>query len=139
MILSKKTTGKAVPMPAGVGLGVALSVVSLLIQCAALSWFVLKGVIGGEIIGYGSMGALSLSAMLGAAVASAKIKRRQMLVCLLTGALFLLVLVLVTVICFGGRFSGVITTVIVCLLGSGIVGVFGLRGKDRYRHGHLKV
>jgi hypothetical protein len=139
MVTGKKVTGKAMSFPAGVGLGVVVSLVVSTALCAALTWLVLGNAVAETSIGYVSMGVLFLAASLGAVVASAKVKRRRMLVCLLTGGAFLTMLLATTAIFFGGQYQGAGVSVITVLAGSMGAGMLSLKRKEGYKKRRTRI
>lgn len=137
MATGNKARGTAVSMPAGIACGVVLSLVITCILAVVLTWLVLEGKIAEETLGYFVMGLLAISSALGSLLAALRIKRRWMMVCLLTGSVFYLILLIVTVVFFGGNFQGVGVSGLLVLTGAMVSGVSGLgknRGsKQRYR------
>lgn len=136
MMTTKKTKGTAVSIPAGVTIGVCVSLSITLILAAMLTWIVSKGKVDENVVGYISVGILLFSAILGTLTSSVKIKRRRMLVCCETGALYFASLLAITAIFFGGNFRGIGVTAIVILIGSLIPGVLGgvTRNRDNRRY-----
>lgn len=123
MMTTKKTKGTAISMPAGVALGAFVSLLMMFIFAAALTWFASIGKIDERQIGYISMGSLLLSTIAGTLVSAAKIKRRRMLVCCETGAIFFASLLAITAIFFGGKFRGIWVTAATILIGCLIPGI----------------
>lgn len=131
MTLSKKATGRALPLPAGLFVGLGVSVIITLIFAAVITQLILKETVGEEWIGYGAMLAIPVSAAAGAFVASMTVKRRWLLVSLFEGGMYLLFLLSMNSFFFGGQFQGVWITVILILLGSFAVGAISLKGQSR--------
>jgi putative membrane protein (TIGR04086 family) len=132
MVSNKKVTGKAMPMVAGLAVGVALSIGITMVLAGLTAHFVLSETISENAIGYAAMAALYLSAALGSLIAARMIKRRRMVVCLATGGIYFLTLLGMTALFFGGQYQGIGVTALVVLGGSGTIGLLGLRqGKGR--------
>ena len=91
-----------------------------------------------ENIGYGVMLLLLTASYAGAALASAKVKRRKGLVCLLTGVGYFALLLAVTALFFGGQYSAVGVTALLILAGSGCAALTPALGGKRGRKGRLK-
>lgn len=125
-----KVKGTAVSMPAGIAAGTLLSLAATGITVAILTWMVLDGKISESSVGYYSLGILVICPLLGALLSGARIKRRWMLVCCITGTVYFVALFLCTAIFFGGQYRGLGVTAIMVLLGSLAAGLMGLkRGK----------
>lgn len=135
----KKVTGTATPMPKGVGVGVITSLLMALFLCACLSWLALKSFLPEHMLGYAVMITLLISSAIGAGVAADQIKRRMMMVCLLTGVFFAMVLAVLTAILFGGQYQGIITSVIVIMLGSGCIGLLKMKSRGGRKLRRLKT
>lgn len=130
MVINKKVTGKAISMPLGVVVGLAISIVVTLITVGIMAQLVLGEKMKTEVIGYGSMATLLLSSAAGAWVAAKMVKHRWMVVCLGAGAVYFLTLLACTALFFGGQYEGVGVTFLVVLAGSGAVGLLGLKGEN---------
>lgn len=129
MVVNKKVTGKAMSMPLGLVVGLAVSVVITLLAVGTIAHLVLGGKMSAETIGYGSVVTLLLSSAAGAWVAARSVKHRWMVVCLGTGGIYFLMLLSCTALFFGGQYEGVGVTLLMVLAGSGAVGLFGLKGE----------
>ena len=105
MVVNRKSTGTAKSMPAGLALGWAVSIGITAAACALLSAFILSGKTGWGTMGYGAMAILLLSSYAGAAVSCKLIQHRKLLVCSLSGAIYLLSLAAMTALLFGGEFG----------------------------------
>ena len=138
MTTNKKVFGKAGSMPLGLAAGTAVGLLITIVFAVAMTQLVLGGKLEEEAMGYGAMMAIPVSAAMAALVSFAIVKRRRMQVCMLTGMAYLLSLVAINVLFFGGQFQGLVVTIMLILLGSGGVGALGLRegkrsGKRRHR------
>lgn len=132
MVTANKAKGTATSMLTGIIFGVLLSLVYTCALAAIVTGLVLNGKIEESIIGYFVMGILITGAALGSLLAAVKIKRRWMMVCLLTGAGFYLTLLISTAVFLGGNYRGLGVSGLLVLIGSLISGIAGLsRNKSR--------
>ena len=138
MTANSKVTGRASTMPGGIGLGAAAAIGITVILAAVIAWLVELGRLKQENIGYGVMLLLLTASYAGAALASAKVKRRKGLVCLLTGVGYFALLLAVTTLFFGGQYSAVGVTALLILAGSGCAALTPALGGKRGRKGRLK-
>lgn len=133
MVVNKKVTGKAVPMAAGLGIGLAVSMALTMIGGAVTANLILTEKIGEGAIGYGAILILLLSSAMGAWLAAVLIKSRWMVVCLGAGGSYYLTLLGITALFFGGQYQGMGVTALVILGGCGAVGLLGLRAGNGTR------
>ena len=107
------------------------------LRAGLVAFLVDRGTMPLDGIGYGAMGILVVSALSGALTAWSKIKRLRMQVCLLSGGIYYLALLGMTMLFFGGQFRGMGVTALMVACGSvlAILGGFskGRGGKPRYR------
>lgn len=122
----QKRKGRAVSMPAGLGTGTAVSVGLTVLLAGILAQLVLSQILPEAYIGYGVMVLLLGSSLAGAAVAAGKIKRQRILVCIFSGALYLLVLLGITALFFGGQYEAVGTTALLVMGGALTAGILGM-------------
>lgn len=141
MVTNHKVTGNAISMPLGLALGLVVSLVVTLAMAALIANLVLGEKIAQEAVGYGAMATVILSPALGALIASARIKRRRLLVCLVTGLCYYLALLSVTALFFGGQYQGMGVTALLVFAGTGGVALMGIKGESggsnrrkKYRH-----
>ena len=131
METAKKVRGTALSMPKGIALGTLISVMITALLAAVLAWLLMTDKIKKEASGYLMMGIPMLASFLGSWMSAAKIKRRWMLVCSITGGIYFLSLLAVTAICFGGNYQSVGVTGLLVLGGSLLSGMLGLtKGRD---------
>ena len=85
---------------------------------------------------------LVLSALCGALMARSKIKRLRLQVCLISGGIYYLMLLGMTMLLFGGRFQGMGVTALMVACGSILAILVGLPkdrgGKSRHRRGRSR-
>ena len=127
MNLKKKVSCRTTGMAVGIFQGLLVSVVVTLVFTAVLAWLVAAEKIEVSAVGYGSMVALLLSAMLGSWVASAKIGCRRVQVCGITGCAYYLTLLSITALFFGGQYQGMGVAAILVLVGSGLPALLGMK------------
>lgn len=128
MPLKQRASGKAISTPAGIGLGLLLSMMVTVGGAAILAWLVSGERIGEGVIGYGAMAILLLSSLLGALLAANRIKHLRVQMCLISGAAYYLTLLAITALFFGGQYQGMGVAAILVLVGSGAAALAGLRG-----------
>lgn len=122
-----KPTGRAMSMPAGLAVGGLTSLGVTLAGVAVLAWLIHGERMEMESIGYGILVLLLIASYLGAITAFRKIRRRRMLVCAASGAVYLGSLLCIPALFFGGQYSGIGVTTLLVLAGSGCAGLLGLR------------
>ncbi len=129
MTTTKKPSGRASSMPGGLAAG-ALAELLMTVGLAALGAKLIDlGYFQENAIGYFAMGILLLSSFVGAVIAAGRIKRRRLLVCILSGAVYFGMLLSMTALFFGGQYSGVGVTAIMVLCGVGLSILAGFRGE----------
>ena len=126
-----KLTAKAMTIPAGLVLGVATALAVTGIGAGVGAWAVLRGMISEKVIGYLVMAILLLSSAAGAAVAAGTIQRLRGQMCLAAGGGYLLSLLAVTAVFFGGQYRGMGVTALMVLCGSVLVILLAPGGKNR--------
>lgn len=127
MVVNRKVTGKAVSMPLGLGIGLAVCIALTLIGAAISASLILNERIGEGAIGYCAIVTLLLSSAAGSWLSAVLVKRRWMIVCMAVGGVYFLTLLGITALFFGGQYQGIGVTALMILGGSGSVGLLGLR------------
>lgn len=127
MVLNRKPTGRAISMPKGLAIGMAISVGITLLGSA-----VIAKLIDGEYakegwMGYGVMIVLMIGSFLGAVVAAGKIKRQRLCVCALSGLLHFAMLMSITALFFGGQYEAVGVTAVLVMGGALLAALVGGR------------
>lgn len=138
MLTNQKATGRAVSMPKGLLAGAVMSVLSTVLWVAVLAKLLDAEMIEWDQIGYGIMGVLLFSSVMGALGSSSKIKRQKLIVCVLSGVIYFSVLMALTALFFGGQYEAVGVTALL-ILGSSIscgllVAREGSKGYKRKRY-----
>ncbi len=139
MVANQKITVRASSMPAGLAVGGCVSLGTTLLLAAGLAKLVDMEILAWENIGYGIMLLLLLSSFLGAMTAFARIKRQRLLVCLVSGGIYLALLLSITALFFGGQYEAVGVTALLVLGGSGAAALLGLcggKGRGRFKPRH---
>ena len=126
---NKTWTDKTSGVMVGILIGVLVSIGVTLISASILAWFIATEKMSENMISYGAMVVLLLSALLGSGVAIARIRRLRVQVCLITGGIYYLVLLAMTALFFEGQYQGMGLTAILVLVGSGLVALLGIRDK----------
>lgn len=136
MTVNRKPNGRAMTLPAGSALGAAFALLWTLISSGFLAWLIHNERLPEEAIGYGSMVILLSASILGALVAYGKVKKQRMLTSACSGGIYLLMLLAITALFFGGKYSGMGVTALLILGGSGTAALLGMRqGKSRMKRG----
>jgi len=84
-----------------------------------------------ENLGYGIMVLLTMASMAGAATAWRRIRRRKIMVCLLSGIIYYAELLLITALFFGGQYQGAGETGLMVLCGCMLPILTPKMGKSR--------
>lgn len=130
--MPQKNAMKINAMPAAIGIGMAVSMISTLLFSAVLAALIAGGRISPDSMGYGVLGILMMSAILGALAACAKVPGKRMIVSGASSAGYLLLLLCVTALFFGGEYQGVVATALV-IFGGGIISALLPAGQGRGR------
>lgn len=138
MVVNQKPTGTAKSMPIGLAYGWVASVGITALLCALLAILVLNGKIGWETVGYGAMVMIAGSAYAGAAVSCWTIKHRKLIVCLLSGAIYLCTLIGATALLFGGVQGSILVTVMLIAGGTTAAALVHSAEKKSTRQGRQK-
>lgn len=137
MTVNRKVAGTAVTMPVGIAIGWEISIAVTLVGSVLVAKLISDEILQSTAIGYGVMLILLLASVLGAVVSIAKVQRRRLQVCLLSGAVYYASLLACTALFFGGQYQGMGVTALVVLAGVGTVVLLGCREKKqkKYRKG----
>ena len=118
MTFNGKVTGRATSVSAGLITGVIMAIAVMLTGTLITALMINKEILRWEYSGYAVMVTLIISSWTGAAVAAGKVKRRRFLICTSTGGIYFGVLLVMTGLFFGGKFSGVGESGLLILCGS---------------------
>lgn len=139
MVYRQKPTGKAWSMSTGLAFGAMISVCVMLLLAAALAKLIASGILEEGWIGYGVMILLLVSSFSGAISSYRKIKRQRLIVCLMSGILYMAILLAVTALFFGGQYETVGVTIFLILGGCLSAGFIGIREKRGGKRGKIRL
>ncbi len=108
------------PIPMSIGVGVMISMAGMLAGALALAAVIHKGKMSPDAMGYGVLAVLMISSVFGSLIACTRVSGKRLIVGAVTSAVYLLVLLCMTALFFGGRYQGVAVTALV-VLGGGII------------------
>ena len=117
MTTQHKAHGRASSMPWGLAAGAAVSTVVTMMICMIGAWLIGAEIMSQQQIGYCSILALLMGAILGAITAWKKIQRQKLMVCLLSGGVYYAILAAITIVFFDGGFQGMGVTFVTVLIG----------------------
>lgn len=138
MVVNRKPTGTAKSMPYGLLMGWILSAGLTAAACGILAWLILSGKTGWSAMGYGAMAMLLAASYMGAAVSCRMIQHRKLLVCILSGVIYLCSLSAITALLFGGGLEGIWLTALLVAGGSGTAALVHCAEKRDRRPGRKK-
>lgn len=124
MRYNRKMKGTATAIPTGLAIGGLINLIVTMAGSAASAYLVLNQRIGDNGIGYATMVILFVSTVLGAWGAYSCIKKQRLQVCLLSAALYYLLLLAITALFFGGQYQGMGVTALVILVSALTVALF---------------
>ena len=107
MVVNRKPTGTGKSMPMGLAIGWIVSMVITAVACGIITCLILNGKAGWEVMGYGAIIILFAASYAGAAVSCRMIMHRKLLVCILSGVIFYLSLIMATMLLCGGKMDSV--------------------------------
>lgn len=133
-------TGKAMSVPAGLGLSLvvnvsitsmAVAIITILLNYNSITW---------ENTGYWIMGMLLISSYFGGKVAINSIKTQVYIVSLMSGILYWMFMLCITALFFGGQYNSIFETGVLIIAGSISAALLHLPKKrnsiQRSRHSH---
>ena len=132
-------SGRASTIPAGLAIAAATSLGVTAIGSSVTAWLILSGYFPVEWAGYCAMFILLFSAASGAGIAIARIQRLRLQMCLASGGLYYLCLLLTTAFFFGGQFRGMAVTGLVIFAGCGAVILLAPGEKKKRRPRRHKI
>ena len=138
MVVNRKPSGTAKSMPAGLAMGWVTSMVITAVACGLLAWLILGGKTGWEAMGYGAMITLLAASYAGASMSCRLISRRKLLVCILSGAIYLFSLGLLTALLFGGKLDGIWISALLVIGGAGMAALVHCAEKRNKGKGRKK-
>ena len=118
MTVNHKPAGTAKSIPVGLAYGWLAETICMLLCCVVLSVLVLGGKLKWEMSDYGIMVMLLLCSYIGASVSSDLVQHRKLMICLLSGGLYILTVIGIMTLFFGAQYSAVGTSSLLILGGS---------------------
>lgn len=115
----------------GLAYGLLASLLVTLGGCAICATLISSESIAATAANYCVLGILLISAFAGAKIAIIRSGEKRLLVGTLTGALYLVVLLAMTALFFGGQYEGVGETALVVITGGIVAAIIGINGKKR--------
>lgn len=122
MTVNRKVTGTSATIPMGLAMGVITSLGTMLAGTIVCSMMIEQELLKWEKSGYAIMVILIISSWLGVATASARVKRRKLMICTTTGITYFLALLVLGALFFGGQYNGVGETALLIICGT-ILGI----------------
>ena len=141
MVRNRKSNGKAVSVPAGVGIGTVTALAWTLLCAAILAKLMELEKLPETAVGYGAMVILLSASLLGALLAYGKVKSKRLQVSMLTAAAYYLSLLSMTALFFGGQYTGMGVTALLVFGGSGTAVLLGMgsgNGKKQRRYQKIR-
>lgn len=135
--MGKKRNGRASTMAGGLAVGAGVSMVLTFLLSVLVGKLADMEIISETAIGYAAMGILLLSSIAAAVVSIGRIKRQRLIVGLASGGIYYLMLLSITALFFGGRYTGMGVTALVVAAGCGAVILAGM-GQGRGRRSHQR-
>lgn len=126
-----KSSANTVSIPSGIAVGITISFIVLLLGIAFVAKLIDKELLADDKIGYCVMVLLLVTSCIAAMVSYGKIKQKRMFVCILTGIVYFVILLSVTIVFFEGRFSGVAETGGLVICGSAVA-ILPALGRKRH-------
>ena len=120
MVMNRKPTGRAKSIPGGLAVGGMFSLLITILGSAIIAKLVDSEIMAENSIGYGIMAILLAASWFGAMVSFGQVRRRRVMICLLSGGIYMLILLGITALFFGGQYSGVGETGLMVLCGSAL-------------------
>lgn len=130
MGLKKRSAGRAMSMPMGIGLGILIGMIIMIAGSVLLTFLIMDEHMDENGYGFGIMVLHFVASLISALFAMVQIKHRKLLVCGLTVLGYFLSLMAVCSLFFGGEFTGMGTTAILVLAGGVAAAIAGLREKN---------
>lgn len=130
MVINRKPSGRASSMASGLLTGLAVSAAITVLLTAMAAKMVDMQWIGEKDIGYCAMIILLVAPFWGAKTAQKRIQRQRVVVCLVSGCLYFLMLMGITLLFFGGQYEAVGVTLLLVAAGSALTFLLG-NGQNR--------
>ncbi len=135
----KKMIAKTGSIPLSLALGTGSGLAVSLIGACILAWLISTEKIGHAALNNAVLIILLLSSATAATVSTISAKQKRLLMCVLSGACYLVVLLASTALIFGGQYQGVGVTALAVLAGCMGVCLLGLNTGKRRKTGKYKM
>lgn len=133
MHMNQKLFGRALGIPAGVGLGALISLLITLVGAALVSYLIAAEKIGEGTIGFSALIILSVAAAIGAWCAVSVVKRLRLQVSMMSGGSYYLILLALTALFFGGQYEGMGVSALIILAGCALVALIPSKSGKIFR------
>lgn len=133
-----KNSGRAASIPMGMLTAAAVSIILTVLISTIGAILISKEVLAQEGIGIWSMLTLVTGTLAGGITAAGRIKRRRLQMSLIHGGIYYLILLSMTVLFFGGEYSGMGTVFITVTVSALVAGVLSSGGWGKRKSGIRK-
>lgn len=123
--------GKSLSVPKGLAIGALIQMLLTIAGVVILAYMVVSETVRFENIGYWIMLILMSVSFAGAWGAKTAIKRRKLLICLLSGLIYTLMLLTLTLLFFGAEFHGAAVSSGLIFAGSMVAGLLGTQKRKQ--------
>ena len=138
MVTKQKAKFDIGKFPKGVGIGIIVSIIVTLLGAAIGAWLLASEKIGEGSCGYICVCTLLLSGILGSWIAASVVGEKRLLTCILAGTGYLLSLLAITALFFGGVYSGAGEGALLILGASISAALLGLKQNKKPNRRHRK-
>lgn len=135
----KRTIIKSNSIPASILIGAALGLLISIMGALFLAWLINTERVGQGAIDNGVLIILLGASATSAVISSTIVKEKRLLICALSGLCYLLMLLAITALFFGGQYSGIAVSGLVILAGSICVCLLGLMPQKRRNTSRRKM
>lgn len=139
MVTNHKPTGRSVSMPAGLTQGAIMAMVLTIAGCAIIAKAVETEILAENRMGYAIMIMLILTSWVSALYSHKKIKTRRVVVCMISGGIYMMVLMGITALFFGGQYTAVGETALLVFCGSMLASLQTSKEKRRGGKSRVKI
>ena len=129
---------KSVSVPTGLVMGAACSFMITVIICAFFAKLIETEVLSPNTMNYASAAALLCASASGSWMCLTRVKQKPLLVCLLSGTIYLLILLAINISLCTDSIQGVGVTILLVIAGSLVPALLKSRGGVGQKSGHKK-
>ena len=134
----KRPTGTAKSIPAGIGIGLLVSLICTLALAALAAYLILAEITPQDSIGYWAIGILLVSTITGSLTAVRYIQRLKLQMSFLSAGCYFALLLAITALFFGGQYQGMGTTAVTVFAGAAASAGVGMLNKKERKHSYKK-